>query len=147
MYSRKAINPASCEPLEKSHLLVLKEATRGDLNDYLPKFGRMNEKMARTFFRQLINGLTEASKLKPAVIHPNLQASSILLDASGQLYICGWSEISSKDEQNKLSESVFSCGEILFCMMTSFMPFYKKYSNTDAFFKFISPEQIHKFWQ
>jgi hypothetical protein len=32
-------------------------------------------------------------------------------------------------------------------MVTSFMPFYKKYSNTDAFFKFISEEHIHKFWQ
>lgn len=32
-------------------------------------------------------------------------------------------------------------------MLTSFMPFYKKYSSTDAFFKFISEEHIHKFWQ
>jgi len=32
-------------------------------------------------------------------------------------------------------------------MLTSFMPFYKKYSTTDAFFKFISSEHIHKFWQ
>jgi hypothetical protein len=27
------------------------------------------------------------------------------------------------------------------------MPFYKRYSSTDAFFKFISEEHIHKFWQ
>lgn len=27
------------------------------------------------------------------------------------------------------------------------MPFYKKYSSTDAFYKFISEEHIHKFWQ
>ena len=27
------------------------------------------------------------------------------------------------------------------------MPFYKKYSSSDAFYKFIHPEHIHKFWQ
>lgn len=98
MYHRPALNPTSCEPLQKSHLIVLKEATRGDLNDYLPRFGRMTEKMARTYFRELIEGLSAAAKLKPAIIHPNLQASSVLLSSSGQLYICGWSEISTKDE-------------------------------------------------
>jgi hypothetical protein len=30
--------------------------------------------------------------------------------------------------------------------MTSFMPFYKKYSPTDTFYKFINPEHMHKFW-
>ena len=69
----------------------MKEATRSDLNDYIPKFGRMNEKMARSYFKQMIEGLSYAAQLKPAIIHPNLQASSILLDENGQLYICGWS--------------------------------------------------------
>ena len=91
MYNRTALNPTSCETLERSHLIVLKEATRGDLNDYLPKFGKMTEKMARTYFRQLIEALSAAARLQPAIIHPNLQASSILLDESGRLYICGWS--------------------------------------------------------
>ena len=27
------------------------------------------------------------------------------------------------------------------------MPFYKKYSATDEFYKFITPENIHKFWE
>ena len=126
---------------------MLREATRSDLNDYLPRFGKMSEKMARTYFRQLVEGLSTAALLKPAVLHPNLQASSILLGDTAQLYICGWSEISAKDEATRLQESVFSCGEILICMLTSFMPFYKKYSATDAFFKFISEEHIHKFWQ
>ena len=76
----------------------MKEATRGDLNDYIPKFGKMSEKIARTYFKQLIDGLSSAYQLKPAVIHPNLQASSILIDNSGQLYICGWSEVTSKDQ-------------------------------------------------
>jgi hypothetical protein len=26
------------------------------------------------------------------------------------------------------------------------MPFYKKYSPTDTFYKFINPEHMHKFW-
>lgn len=102
LYSRTAINPISCQPLENSHMIVMKEATRGDLNDYLPRFGRMSEKMARTYFKQLIEGLCSASKLKPAVFHPNLQASSILLGSEGELYICGWSELSSKEEQTLL---------------------------------------------
>ena len=80
LYNRTALNPVSCEPLEKSHMIVLREASRGDLNDYLPKFGKMTEKMARTYFRQLVESLSAAAKLKPAVIHSNLQASSILLN-------------------------------------------------------------------
>ena len=70
---------SSCETLERSHLIVLKEATRGDLNDYLPQFGRMTEKMTRTYFRQLVDGLSIAAKMKPAIIHSNLQPSSLLL--------------------------------------------------------------------
>ena len=80
LHSRTALNPVSCEPLERSHLIVLREAVRSDLNDYLPRFGRMTEKMARTYFIQLIEGLSSASRLKPPIYHPNLQASSILLD-------------------------------------------------------------------
>jgi serine/threonine protein kinase len=91
IHQRTALNPVSCEPLERSHLIVLREAARGDLNDYLPRFGRMTEKMARTYFRQMVEGLSAAAKLKPAILHSNLQASSILLDDGGQLYICGWS--------------------------------------------------------
>ena len=107
----------------------------------------MTEKMARTLFRQLLEGLESGIKLKPAIVHPNLQASSILLDENARLYICGWSEISTKEHLAGLQESIFSCGEILFCMLTSFMPFYKKYSSTDIFFKFIASEQPNKFWQ
>ncbi len=33
------------------------------------------------------------------------------------------------------------------CLLTAFPPFYKKYSPTDTYFKFLSPEHIHKFWQ
>ena len=80
MDSRTAPNPVSCEPLERSHMIVLKEATRGDLNDYIPRFGRMTEKMARTYFKQLVEGIAAAAQLDPAIHHPNLQASSILLN-------------------------------------------------------------------
>jgi serine/threonine protein kinase len=80
----------------------LKEAVRGDLNDYLPRFGKLTEKAARTLFLQLVQGLSNASKSKPAILHPNLQATSILLDENGQLYICGWSELTTKDEKTLL---------------------------------------------
>lgn len=41
MHKRTSLNPNACEPLERCHLIVLKEAIRGDLNDYLPRYGRM----------------------------------------------------------------------------------------------------------
>ena len=31
-------------------------------------------------------------------------------------------------------------------MLTSYMPFYKKNSNTDPLFKFLKPTHIEKFW-
>ena len=56
-----AQDPSSPEPLERSHLIVMAEAGRGDLNDYLPRYGKMGEKMARTYFRQLVEALQEFS--------------------------------------------------------------------------------------
>lgn len=125
----------------------MREATRGDLNDYLPRYGRMGEKMARTYFKDLVESLHSLAEFKPALIHPNLLASNLLLTEEGQLRICGWSEVSPKSEAERLKESVFSCGEILICLLTSFMPFYKKNSPTDAYFKFLSQDHIGKFWQ
>jgi hypothetical protein len=32
----------------------MKNALRGDLGDYLPLYGRMSEKMVRTYFKQIV---------------------------------------------------------------------------------------------
>lgn len=103
--------------------------------------------MARTYFRQLVEALHSLAELQPPLIHPNLLASNLLLTEEAQLKLCGWSEINSKSEDERLKETIFACGEILICLLTSFMPFYKKYSPTDTYFKFLTPEHIHKFWQ
>lgn len=49
-------------------------------------------------------------KAKPAILHPNLLATSLLLDSEGQLQICGWSELNTKSETIKLQECLFACG-------------------------------------
>jgi hypothetical protein len=147
LHHRSALDPASVDPLARSHLIVLAEATRGDLNDYLPRYGKMGEKMARSYFRQLVEGLQALSELQPPLVHPNLLASNLLLTGEAQLKLCGWSEVSCKSEEERLRECVFACGEILVCLLTSFMPFYKKDSPTDTYFKFLTADHIHKFWQ
>ena len=91
LHHRPAQDPASPEPLERSHLIVTSEAKRGDLNDYLPRFGKMVEKMARSYFRQLVEALQGLSEQQPPLLHPNLQATSVLIANDGQLRICGWS--------------------------------------------------------
>jgi serine/threonine protein kinase len=70
---------------------VVAEASRGDLNDYLPKYGRMEEKVARSFFRQLVEALQALGELQPPLLHPNLLASSLLLGDDGAVRVCGWS--------------------------------------------------------
>ncbi len=91
LFHRLSENPHDLDPLARSHLIVMKEAVRGDLNDYLPRYGRMNEKIARTYFKQLIEALNHLSNQKPTIIHPNLLASSLLLTEEAELKICGWS--------------------------------------------------------
>jgi hypothetical protein len=41
LYHRCSIDASSTEPLVRSHVIVMDEATRGDLNDYLPRYGKM----------------------------------------------------------------------------------------------------------
>jgi hypothetical protein len=55
--------------------------------------------------------------------------------------------VGSRTGEELVREGVFACGELLVCMLTAFPPFYKKYSPTDTYFKFLSPEHIYKFWQ
>lgn len=126
---------------------MMGEASRGDLNDYLPRFGKMGEKIARSYFRQLVEALQGLSEQQPPLLHPSLQPSSVLIANDGQLRLCGWSEVSSRSGEERIREGVFSCGEILVCMLTTAMPFYKKNSPTDTYYKFLSQEHIHKFWQ
>ena len=83
-------DPLSSDPLLCSHLVVMNEAQRGDLNDYLPRIERMCEKMTRTYFRQLVECLSALHQQQPAITHPNLQPSSILLTEEGALQVCGW---------------------------------------------------------
>lgn len=148
LHHRPALDASSPDPFERSHLVVMAEARRGDLNDYLPRYGKMEEKVARSFFRQLVDALQGLAELQPPLLHPNLQAASVLLGDDGHVRVCGWSEAGGRAaEEERAREAVFACGEVLVCMLTAFMPFYKKHSPTDTYFKFLSPEHIHKFWQ
>ncbi len=78
---------------------MVPEATRGDLNDYIPRYGKMSEKMARTCFKSLVQSLKALSEMSPPMLHPNLQPANILLTEEGELRICGWSEVTSKSEE------------------------------------------------
>ncbi len=51
----------------------------------------MEEKVARSFFRQLVEALQALSELQPPLIHPNLQPSSVLIGDDGVVRVCGWS--------------------------------------------------------
>jgi hypothetical protein len=61
----------------------------------------MAEKMARTYFRQLVEALQTLAELHPPLFHPNLLASSVLLGEDGQLRLCGWSEVSAKSGEER----------------------------------------------
>jgi hypothetical protein len=58
--------------------------------------------MARTYFKELVESLQALSELKPPLVHPNLLASNLLLTDEGRLQVCGWSEISSRGEEERL---------------------------------------------
>lgn len=65
--------------------LVLELANGGELFDYIVARGRLREKEARKFFRQIISGVEYCHSC--LVIHRDLKPENLLLDAEGNIKI------------------------------------------------------------
>lgn len=106
--------------------LALELASNGELYEFLAKTGRFDEKIARLYFRQLINGKLGLLKLilmkyawlaldychKKGIAHRDIKPENILLDAEYNLKIAdfGLARFLSDTRRNALVGTIGSEG-------------------------------------
>jgi len=150
-------------------LLVLEYAPGGELFDILYYTSALKEVVARTYFKQIINGLEACHNAN--VVHRDLKPQNLLLDSKFNLKITdfGLSKIIQSDadavmkttyvgtrgyqapelllnQKYDLKCDIFSVGVILFILMAGYPPF-EQASKNDKWFKPLMQGKIDKFWK
>jgi len=150
-------------------LLVLEYAPGGELFDILYYTSSLKEDVARTYFKQIINGLEACHNAN--VVHRDLKPQNLLLDSKYNLKITdfGLSKIIQSDadaimkttyvgtrgyqapelllnQKYDLKCDVFSVGVILFILLAGYPPF-EQASKSDKWFKPLMQGKIDKFWK
>lgn len=149
-----------------TYLMVLELALGGELFDLLYYTGKLEEKVARTYFRQLAAGVEALHALN--IVHRDLKPQNLLLDKFYRLKIVDFGSSGSlkKGELLKtycgthgfqapellLSKNygpqvdMFAMGVILFIMLTGYPPF-KHAIKDDQWFRCIAKNKPESFWK
>lgn len=168
-YNLNAQYPSTDSKIIDTILLVLEYAPGGELFDILYYTSSVPEKVARTYFRQLVYGLEACHN--NGVIHRDLKPQNLLLDSKYNIKITdfGLSKIVLTDKdavmkttyvgtkgyqapellENKkygLECDIFSIGVILFILLAGYPPF-EQASVKDKWFKPLVSKKIEKFWK
>jgi len=130
---------------EDSFYIVMEYASRGEFFDIVSQAGRLDDEVAKYYFKQLVQGL--AFIHNKGVCHLDLSLENLLMDGDGKLKICdfGLARETSKvpfkclsrpGKIQYMSPEVFSCqdfygdksdmfslGVILFVILSGFPPF------------------------
>jgi len=149
-------------------LLVLEYCPGGELFDILYYTQQLDEKTARTYFIQMINGLKECHDA--GIVHRDLKPQNLLMDAKYQLKITDFGlskltknadtavmktdyvgtrgyqapEILKKRKYGKACD-IFSAGVVLFILLTGYPPF-EQAVKTDRWYNPIAVGKPEKFW-
>jgi len=154
----------------KAIMLVTEFCAGGNLFDNILHAKRMNERLARVYFRQLIKGLEDCHNV--GVLHRDIKAQNIMFDARCNLkiidfgfahlkqnsadliaenYVCGTRgyqapEILARTPTTGFSADIFSAGVLLFVMLAGYPPF-EQALKTDKWYKPIHKNNYQRFWQ
>ncbi|EDQ84930.1 uncharacterized protein MONBRDRAFT_34468 [Monosiga brevicollis MX1] len=124
--------------------LVMEYASGGEVFDYLVSHGRMKEKEARIKFRQIVSALQYCHAR--GIVHRDLKAENLLLDKDLQIKIADFGFANMYEPDQKLNTfcgsppyaapelfqgreytgpevDVWSCGVILFTLISGALPF------------------------
>jgi len=150
-------------------LVVLELAQGGELFDFLTHAGSFDEMTARTYFRQLIDGVQFAHN--QGVVHRDLKPENLLLDQIFVLKLadfgfakifspvaqartmfteCGTPgymapEMSTGKGYDPVTTDIWACGVILFIMIAGFPPF-QSTTMSDWWFAKLVANKHHLFW-
>jgi len=148
-------------------LLILEYCPGGELFDILYYTHRLSPITARTYFVQMMNGLKACHDA--GVVHRDIKPQNLLLDEHFQLKIadfglsfisklCGEQMLKSrcgtrgyqapellKGEQYSKACDIFSCGVVLFILLTGHPPF-EHARRSDRFYKPLCESNIKEFW-
>ena len=151
--------------------LVFEYASNGELFDYIyfPSKG-FDEQISRNIFKQIIDGL-ETCHIS-GVAHRDLKTENIILDQNWVVKIADFGyatllngklgnglletqigttsyaapEILSRKQYNGIHTDIFSCGVILFVLVTGKLPFGKAFIG-DVFYRNFIKKDFESFWK
>jgi len=167
-YNLSAKYPTSDGGRIKTVLLVLEYCLGGELFDLLYYAERLDEIIARTYFRQMMLGLQEIHA--QGIAHRDIKPQNILLDSNYCLKITdfGLSKIMERPEDAIMKTTwvgtrgyqapellkhkpytnacdIFGCGVVLFILVAGYPPFENAH-RTDKWFKSITECDYKSFW-
>jgi serine/threonine protein kinase len=155
--------------LELHDCIILEYAENGPLFDYLSIEKRgFNERISRSIFHQIINGLENCHN--SGLAHGDLKTENILFQSDWTLKLCDFGnsyslgsknfdikegitksycspEIWNGDKSEVLGakSDIFSCGVILFVLVTGNFPFFEP-TQTDFFYRKIKTKKLSGIW-
>jgi serine/threonine protein kinase len=159
--------------IKKKAYLIMDYINRGELFDYIILNKKLYTKVARYYFRQLIEILEELDN--KGICHRDIKVDNLLLDRDYNLKLIDFEfSTSSKDEngqyitlknvcgtsnymapeffvRNRIEYrgdhvDIFSVGVVLFIMLTGSFPF-KTAESCDRYYKYIYHREFCKFWE